>query len=188
MINKVKNKKIKKSKRWYLFIWSEKFYRNSAFYKRTKKIKIIIVRGNKKNQQNPIRKSYRKRGRVLRESTMRNLNKKVIKIGIGITKKDPIKEKAKIIPYSPKKRRTNPTLPISILNPLISSLSPSAKSKGARLVSDKINRNQIIKLKKQKNLKTEMLKVFLKRRRLKRKMERQISYLIAWEEIRTEPI
>ena len=86
-----------------------------------------------------------------------------------------MKEKAKIIPYSPKKRSTNPTLPISILNPLISSLSPSAKSKGARFVSDKIKRNHTKKLKKQKNLKTEILKVFLKSKILKRKIERQIS-------------
>ena len=90
-----------------------------------------------------------------------------------------MKEKAKIIPYSPKKRSTNPTLPISILNPLISSLSPSAKSKGARLVSDKINKNHIKKLKKQKNLKTEILNVLLKIKSLKRKMDKQISYLIA---------
>ena len=90
-----------------------------------------------------------------------------------------MKEKAKIIPYSPKKRSTNPTLPISMLNPLISSLSPSAKSKGARLVSDKINKNHTRKLKKQKNLKTEILNVLLKIKILKRKMDKQISYLIA---------
>ena len=92
------------------------------------------------------------------------------------------------MPYSPKNKRTNPTLPISILNPLISSLSPSAKSKGARLVSDKINKNHTIKLKKQNNLKTEILKFFLKSKRLNKKIERQISYLIAWEEIRIDPI
>ena len=107
---------------------------------------------------------------------------------MGKIKNDPIKEKAKIIPYSPKKRSTNPTLPISILNPLISSLSPSAKSKGARFVSDKINKNHTTKLKKQKKLKVEMLNLLLKSKILNRKIERQISYLIAWEEIRIEPI
>lgn len=107
---------------------------------------------------------------------------------MGKIKKDPIKENTKIIPYSPKKRRTNPTLPISILNPLISSLSPSAKSKGARLVSDKINTNHTKKLKKQKNLKVEILNIFLKSKILKRKIDKQISYLIAWEETRIEPI
>lgn len=100
-------------------------------------------------------------------------------MGIGIIKKDPIKENTKIIPYSPRNNKTNPTLPISMLNPLINSLSPSAKSKGARLVSDKINKNQIKKLIKQKNLKVEILKLLLNNKSLKRKIERQISYLMA---------
>jgi len=43
----------------------------------------------------------------------------------------------KIIPYSLKNKKTNDSLPISILKPLISSLSPSNKSKGARFVSIK---------------------------------------------------
>jgi hypothetical protein len=43
----------------------------------------------------------------------------------------------KIIPYSLKNKKININLPISILNPLINSLSPSSKSKGARLVSIK---------------------------------------------------
>lgn len=42
-----------------------------------------------------------------------------------------------IIPYSLKNNRTNDTLENSVLNPLTSSLSPSAKSKGARLSSPK---------------------------------------------------
>ena len=40
-----------------------------------------------------------------------------------------------IIPYSLKKIKTNPTEAYSILNPETSSLSPSAKSNGVRLVS-----------------------------------------------------
>jgi hypothetical protein len=42
-----------------------------------------------------------------------------------------------IIPYSLKNKKTNDNLPISILNPLINSLSPSNKSNGARFVSIK---------------------------------------------------
>lgn len=38
--------------------------------------------------------------------------------------------------YSDKKNKMNPDLPYSILNPEINSLSPSEKSKGARLVSE----------------------------------------------------
>jgi hypothetical protein len=43
-----------------------------------------------------------------------------------------------IIPYSLKNKKINVVLLISILNPLISSLSPSRRSNGARLVSIKI--------------------------------------------------
>jgi hypothetical protein len=49
-----------------------------------------------------------------------------------------------IIPYSLKKRKINNRLLISILNPLISSLSPSSRSKGARFVSIRENRIQIV--------------------------------------------
>ena len=41
----------------------------------------------------------------------------------------------KMLAYSAKKIKANPTLPYSILNPETSSDSPSAKSKGARFVS-----------------------------------------------------
>jgi hypothetical protein len=40
-----------------------------------------------------------------------------------------------ILAYSAKKIRANPPLPYSMLNPETSSDSPSAKSKGVRLVS-----------------------------------------------------
>ena len=43
----------------------------------------------------------------------------------------------KILPYSAMNSNANPTLPYSILNPDTSSDSPSAKSKGVRLVSAK---------------------------------------------------
>lgn len=41
----------------------------------------------------------------------------------------------KIEPYSARNKRTNLPLPYSTLKPLTNSLSPSAKSKGARFVS-----------------------------------------------------
>merc|ERR1719429_482227 len=58
-----------------------------------------------------------------------------------------IKEKIspikKILAYSAIKIRANPNLPYSILNPDTNSDSPSAKSKGVRLVSAKHEINQI---------------------------------------------
>jgi hypothetical protein len=46
-------------------------------------------------------------------------------------------------PYSNKNNRVNPPPPYSILNPEISSLSPSLKSNGARFLSATITRNHI---------------------------------------------
>jgi hypothetical protein len=57
--------------------------------------------------------------------------KATVKSHTNMTKK----HKARIIPYSPKNRNTKDKLLISVLNPLISSLSPSIKSNGARLQS-----------------------------------------------------
>ena len=48
-----------------------------------------------------------------------------------------------ILAYSAIKIRANPTLPYSILNPETNSDSPSAKSKGVRLVSATHEINQI---------------------------------------------
>lgn len=48
-----------------------------------------------------------------------------------------------IMPYSLKNKNTNINLPISTLKPLISSLSPSNRSKGARFVSIKESKSQI---------------------------------------------
>ena len=53
---------------------------------------------------------------------------------------NPIK---KILAYSAIKIKANPNLPYSILNPETSSDSPSAKSKGVRLVSAKHEISQI---------------------------------------------
>jgi len=52
------------------------------------------------------------------------------------------KEKLRTIPYSLRKIRINRLLPNSTLKPEISSLSPSLKSKGARLTSATIEINQ----------------------------------------------
>jgi len=48
-----------------------------------------------------------------------------------------------MLAYSAKKIKTNPLPPYSTLNPETSSDSPSAKSKGVRLVSAKQEINQI---------------------------------------------
>ena len=61
-------------------------------------------------------------------------------MGKGIEKINPIK---KILAYSAIKIKANPSLPYSILNPETSSDSPSAKSKGVRLVSAKHEISQI---------------------------------------------
>jgi len=53
---------------------------------------------------------------------------------------------AKIFIYSAIKIKANKPLPYSILNPDTSSDSPSARSKGVRLVSASIVINQIIKI------------------------------------------
>jgi hypothetical protein len=50
-------------------------------------------------------------------------------------KLDKNKEKKIIIEYSARKNKVKPLAPYSILKPEINSLSPSLKSKGARLVS-----------------------------------------------------
>jgi len=62
-----------------------------------------------------------------------------------------------ILPYSAKNNKANPPLPYSILNPDTNSDSPSAKSKGVRLVSANAEPDQHKnKLKKQKKLKEKI--------------------------------
>jgi len=53
-----------------------------------------------------------------------------------------IAHKERIRPYSPKKIKIKDPPPYSKLNPLISSLSPSAKSRGARFTSDTTQKSQ----------------------------------------------
>lgn len=140
-----------------------------------KKIKIEI--GNRKNQDIPIKKSYRKRGRVLRIKTTKNLKIAVTKRLENPRIKNPKKDKKRIIPYSPKNKKTKPELPNSILKPLISSLSPSAKSKGARLVSETIKINQNIKKIQNPNPEKDKEKELQITRKEKTKIAKQISYL-----------
>jgi len=66
-----------------------------------------------------------------------------------------------IFPYSPKKRKAKIILLYSVLNPETSSLSPSAKSKGERLVSATIVINQKIKIKIKIKLFKKNLVLFL---------------------------
>jgi len=62
-----------------------------------------------------------------------------------------------ILAYSAIKIKANPSLPYSILNPDTSSDSPSAKSKGVRLVSARQEINQI-------PVKGIKIKIFLKKK------------------------
>jgi len=66
----------------------------------------------------------------VRQLDVININEKI----------SPIK---KILAYSAIKIKANPSLPYSMLNPDTNSDSPSAKSKGVRLVSAKQEINQI---------------------------------------------
>ena len=61
--------------------------------------------------------------------------------------------KNKILPYSAIKIMANPPAPYSTLNPDTSSLSPSEKSKGVRLVSANLEINH------KKNIKGEIKKI-----------------------------
>lgn len=72
-------------------------------------------------------------------------------------KKEPPKKKQEIkylikiiLAYSAKNNKANPPLPYSTLNPETNSDSPSAKSKGVRLVSANIETHQQRKIGKKK--------------------------------------
>ena len=94
-----------------------------------------ILKGKIMCQHIIMSKSKRKRIKVVRrrmkekkkQKNMKRLQLKKIILEILLN--------TNIIPYSPKKIKIKPMEEYSILNPLISSLSPSAKSKGARLHS-----------------------------------------------------
>jgi len=71
-----------------------------------------------------------------------------------------------IIPYSLKNKNTKVKLLISMLNPLINSLSPSNKSKGARLVSMRERINQ--RISQMATISTSKLRFLLKEKELKK--------------------
>lgn len=85
----------------------------------------------------------------------------------------------RILAYSAIKIKANPTLPYSILNPETSSDSPSAKSKGVRLVSAKEEIKNIITMGikiisfLQKEFKYEICRRFISMHSLRKK--RRIS-------------
>lgn len=103
--------------------------------------------------------------------------------------------KNKTIPYSPTKIRANSPLEYSVLNPDTSSDSPSEKSKGARLHSATHERNQIIRIgnvikmkdEERNFLKSKKEKKLFNNRTLKIIKDREISYEMDWEILRTLP-
>lgn len=94
--------------------------------------------------------SYRYRGRVTRTHTQRNTNSVVLIYRLIELVEELkniqliIKLRKRILPYSAMKIKAKPTAPYSTLNPDTSSDSPSAKSKGVRLVSAKHTTTNII--------------------------------------------
>ena len=100
------------------------------------------------------------------------------------------RENTSIIPYSPKKIKIKFRLEYSTLNPLMSSLSPSAKSKGARLHSAKQVTHQAINrtpLGVQKIVGFFIERVVASTRGDNNMNANLISYLIVWAEARIPP-
>lgn len=99
------------------------------------------------------------------------------------------------IPYSPTKMSANSPLEYSVLNPETSSDSPSEKSKGARLHSATQDRYQmmkigkVIKIKEDENsfLKSKKEKNSFNRTTQKMVKDKEISYEMDWEILRTLP-
>jgi hypothetical protein len=144
--------------------------------------------GSKENQQRPIKKSYRNRGNNPRIITTRKKKKILGKTG---HKKNIFAVKnliPRIKPYSPKKIKTKGPPLYSILKPLINSLSPSAKSNGARLASAT---TQITHKNKKKRLGVKNLSGAPPQEKKKRckkiVIEKIISYLTPWATPRRPP-
>lgn len=96
---------------------------------------MIRVSGSRENHNRYINRSYRNRGYLLRIQ-MINLNINSLITRAELKKIAENKNlKNRMNPYSLRKSNTNPILLYSTLKPLTSSLSPSAKSKGARFSS-----------------------------------------------------
>ena len=99
------------------------------------------LRNNRTCQAIVIRRSYRNRGYEERMNTTTQQTKTVdrkinTKFDIKFIRKILVSiDRNMMLPYSDKKIIAKPPLLYSVLNPDTSSDSPSAKSKGARLVS-----------------------------------------------------
>jgi len=94
--------------------------------------------GRRTPQQIPIRRSYRRRGYLHRTwltTTRLTPTHKTIRAGHSNEQEAAIRNSKEA--YSPRNSKVNTIPPVSRLNPLISSLSPSAKSIGARFDSAK---------------------------------------------------
>jgi len=120
----------------------------------------IILKGRITFQANIIRLSYRNRTKVPRIHKINTKIKTIISFIIPEPPKNKIEVKylIKIIfPYSAINNKANPPAPYSTLNPDTNSDSPSAKSKGVRLVSAKIVTNQTINMFHKKKIKKKML-------------------------------
>jgi len=112
--------------------------------KNTIKAKVI---GRSLFQARCIRRSYRNRGRVARAHTQKNTT---APLSLAVPRIEPLlinnillnTLKAKILPYSAINKSTKPPAPNSMLKPETSSDSPSAKSKGVRFVSARLETSQ----------------------------------------------
>jgi len=118
------------------------------------KIKLLKAQGRKAFHASCINRSYRNRGRVARNQIKRKEKRNVLNtIIMSISKNSillPPQKRTlesilitKMLAYSAMKMSANPPALYSTLNPETSSDSPSAKSKGARLVSAMQDTNQI---------------------------------------------
>jgi len=147
-------------------------------------------------QHRIINLSYRYRGNLDRISRKRKKKKKEEKRRVfGKNSSEVNNLKNNTIPYSPTKIRANSPLEYSVLNPETSSDSPSEKSKGARLHSATQERNQIIRMGKVIKIKEDE-KSFLNSKNEKKLFnnktqkiikDKEISYEIDWEILRTLP-
>ena len=115
-----------------------------------KKVRYLNETGRKIFQARSISLSYRRRGRVPRTQTNTNATKVTFTGNIRDLSLPLRKRSTKsllinsILAYSARKKRANPPLLYSVLNPETNSDSPSAKSKGVRLVSARLDAIQTI--------------------------------------------
>lgn len=104
--------------------------------------------------------------------------------------KETSNDKNRIMPYSDKNKKTKNKLLTSTLNPLTSSLSPSSKSKGVRLVSIRItksiNPSQMVFLKKAQVLLLRLKELFSSSKKKNTRIK-VTSYDILWRILRDPP-